>query len=134
MKVVLDTNALISATLWPNSSAKKTLALLIRQGAEFYTSKAILDEYGKVIRRDFPEIVENLPKLMENIAAFSAFAEPHMKLQAVKEDPDDNKIIECAVAAKADFLVTYDPHLLRLHDYRGIRILRPEDMRRLLKQ
>ncbi len=134
MKVVLDTNALISATLWPDSSARKTLLLLRAQEARFYTSKAILGEYEEVIRRDFPEMIERLPEFIGDIAANSTLAEPSSRLRVVKEDPDDDKIIECAMAAGAEFIITYDTHLLKLQEYGGIRILTPENMRRLLKQ
>ena len=134
MKVVLDTNALISATLWHNSSARKTLLLLRGQEARFYTSKAILEEYEQAIRRDFTEMIESLPGLIRDIMAISTLAEPSSRLHVVKEDPDDDKIIECAVAAGAEFIITYDSHLLKLREYGGIRILTPESMRRLLKQ
>ena len=49
-----------------------------------------------------------------------------MSSTIVKEDPDDNKIIECAVACGADFILTYDKHLLRLKEFRGIKIIMPE--------
>lgn len=133
MKVVLDTNALISSTIW-DGSANKTLRLLISKNAKFYSSKAILDEYEKVIRRDFPQLIGQLPKLMENIISFSILAEPSIRLDAVKEDPDDNRIIECAVASKAEFILTYDKHLLKLKEYENVKIFTPENMRRLLNQ
>ena len=73
MRVVMDTNALLSSTIW-TGSANRALMLLMAHGAKFYTSKAILDEYGEVVRRDFPKLVDMLPRLMENIASFSIFA------------------------------------------------------------
>lgn len=63
MKIVLDTNVLISATLW-EGSAHKTLLLLISRGARLYTSMAILQEYSKIIKRDFPQFAERLPELV----------------------------------------------------------------------
>jgi putative PIN family toxin of toxin-antitoxin system len=131
MKFVLDTNVLVSATLW-TGSAHKTLLLLIGRNDKLYTSKAILQEYARVIRRDFPEIKERLPKLLENIMAFSTITEPQMRLDAVPADPDDNKIIECAVESGAEFILTFDKHLLNLGEYEGIKIFTPEKMRKLL--
>lgn len=133
MKVVLDTNALISSTIWLNSSARKTVQLLIAQKARFYTSKAILEEYEEAVRRDFPEKIGQLPQLISGVTSTSTLTESSSTLDVVKEDPDDNKIIECAVAAGAEFIVTYDSHLLKLKEYNGIRILTPEEMRRLLE-
>jgi len=132
MKFVLDTNVLISATLW-EGSANKTLLLLIEKDARLYTSKAILQEYDRIIRRDFPELVAQLPKLMENIIAFSIITEPRIRLDAVSADPEDNKILECAIESGAEFILTYDKHLLNLKEYGGIKIFTPEKMRALLR-
>ena len=131
MKIVLDTNVLISATLW-EGSAHKTLLLLIGRDARLYTSMAILQEYSKIIRRDFPQLAGRLPKLVGNIVAFSTLTEPAIRLNAVPADPDDNRILECAVASGAEFVLTYDKHLLKLREYSGIRIFTPEKMRQLL--
>jgi len=132
MKIVMDTNVLLSSTIWAGS-ANRVLLMLISNGAKFYTSKAILDEYEEVVRRDFPKLVDMLPHLMENIVSFSIFAESSVKLGVVKEDEDDNRIIECAMAANAEFILTYDRHLLKLKEYEGVKILKPESMRRLLE-
>ena len=132
MKFVLDTNVLVSATLW-EGSAHKTLLLLVNKEARLYTSKAILQEYAGIIRRDFPELVSQLPKLMENVVAFSIITEPKIRLNAVSADPEDNKILECAVESRTEFILTYDKHLLNLKEYGGIKIFTPEKMRALLK-
>lgn len=131
MKAVLDTNVLISSTLWAGS-ANKTLLLLIGKNAKLYTSRAILEEYAEIVRREFPQVTEKLPQLMENILSFSTIAETSVRLDVVKADPDDNRIIECAVASQAEFILTYDKHLLKLKEYEGVKILTPENMRRLL--
>ena len=54
------------------------------------------------------------------------------KLKIVKEDPDDNKILECAVEGKADFIVSQDSHLLKLREFHGIRIMSPEEFLEML--
>ncbi len=131
MKVVLDTNVLISSTLWAGS-ANKTLLLLIGKNAGLYASRAILEEYAEIVRREFPQVVEKLPQLMENILSFSTIAETSVRLDVVKADPDDNRIIECAMASQAEFILTYDKHLLKLKEYEGVKILTPESMRSLL--
>ncbi len=131
MKVVLDTNALISSTLWAGS-ANKTLLLLIGKNAKLYTSRAIIEEYSEIVRREFPQVIEKLPQLMGNILSSSTIAEALVRLDVVKADEDDNRIIECAVASQAEFILTYDKHLLKLKEYGGVKILTPENMRRLL--
>lgn len=133
MKIVLDTNVLISATLW-EGSAHKTLLLLLRRDAKLYTSQAILQEYSKIIGRDFPQLADRLPKLIGNIVAFSTIAEPGVRLNAVPADPDDNRILECAAASEAEFILSYDKHLLNLKEYGSVKIFTPEKMRQLLLQ
>lgn len=54
------------------------------------------------------------------------------KVNVVKEDPDDNIIIECALVSKSKYIITYDKHLLKIKDYKGIRIIRPEEARAIL--
>ena len=53
--------------------------------------------------------------------------EPEEKINIVKDDPDDNKFIEAAVAGKADHIVTQDAHLLKIKEYRGIKIITPRE-------
>ncbi|MBI5389261.1 hypothetical protein HZB01_02675 [Candidatus Woesearchaeota archaeon] len=50
-------------------------------------------------------------------------------MPVVKEDPDDDMIIACAVASKSQFIITYDKHLLKLKEHKGIKIIKPEEAR-----
>jgi len=54
---------------------------------------------------------------------------PQTKIKAVKDDPDDDIIIECALESKSKYLITYDKHLLNLKEFRGIRVIKPEEAR-----
>lgn len=124
MRVVLDTNVLISATLW-EGSAHKVLLRLIEEDAKIYLSRAILEEYENSIKRDFVQVAERLPTLLETILSFSTLVEPTAKINVVS-DPDDNKIIECALEADADYILTYDKQLLKLGKYGKAQIVKPE--------
>lgn len=124
MKLVLDTNVLISATLW-EGSAHKVLITLLEEGAQIFLSRAILEEYEQSIRRDFPQFVEILPKLLETMVSFSTLIEPTARLRVLQDEPD-NRILECAVKADADFILTYDKGLLKLEKYGKAQISRPE--------
>ncbi len=57
----------------------------------------------------------------------SEVVEPDIKLDVIKEDPEDNKVLECAICSKADYIVTGDPHLLRLKKFRGVQIINVND-------
>ena len=52
---------------------------------------------------------------------------PEMDLEAVEDDPDDDKILECAVAGNADYIVSGDSHLLDIEEYRGVEIVSPDE-------
>ena len=59
---------------------------------------------------------------------FAKLIEPKQKVDIVKDDPDDNKVIECAIESSSDYILTYDRHLLKLKEYKGIKILKPEEI------
>ena len=126
MKFVLDTNILISATLWHDSVAQKLLLNLAGAGHQLYSSPEILLEYETVLARDFDYSLEVSRLLAEQLLEKLILVIPKEKISFVKEDADDDKVLECAAAASADFIVTYDKHLLKLGKFRGTGILTPE--------
>lgn len=89
MRVVFDTNVLLSATLWDNSVSQKLLFKLIFEGVEIYSSQEILAEYKKVLKRDF-EYTED--EADHKVEVLLKIIPPNSKVDIVKEDPDDNKI------------------------------------------
>ena len=132
MAVTFDTNVLLSATLWDGSVAQKLLFDLIRQNVKIYSSTAILSEYQEILKRDFDFFDEDVVEIMEKILVFVTLVNPTMTVNIVKEDFDDNKIIECALESDSKYILTYDQHLLNLKEYQGIRIIRPEEARVIL--
>lgn len=131
MNVVLDTNVLISATLWKGSEAQKLLIKLTESNFKLFTSKDILSEYGRVLIRDFDHSKEQARIKVERLAVICMLVTSSRKIVVVKEDPADNKIIECAVESSSDYIVTYDKHLLKLKKFENIKILAPEEMMRI---
>lgn len=127
MRIVLDTNILISATIWDKSVSNKLLRILAGRDIEILTSYDILEEYKKVLRRDFKYEHENINKIILELLSYIQVIEPQRKVEVVKEDPDDNKIIECAVESGSDYILTYDKHLLTLEEFEGIKIIKPEE-------
>ena len=122
--VTFDTNVLLSATLWDGSVAQKLLFDLIRQNVEIYTTREILSEYKEVLKRDFNFSNEDIAEIMEKVLAFVMLVNPTTRVNVVKEDPDDNIIIECALESNSKYVITYDQHLLNLKEYHGIRIIK----------
>jgi len=133
LKLVLDTNVLVSALI----STSGNPALLLDKAGESYTlfiSKDILKEFEAVISRDkFDFTDEEINTIIEAVVSFSEVVNPAIKLDVIKSDPDDNKILECAVACDASYIVSGDRHLLELKEYSGIKIITPKVALELLE-
>ncbi len=128
MKVTVDTNFLISATQWDYSVAHKLLKKFILSDAKIFTTKEILDETAEVLERDFEYSKNEAKSIIEKILLFAKLIEPKQKVDVIKDDPDDNKVIECAIESSSDYIITYDKHLLKIKEYKGIKILKPEEI------
>lgn len=94
---------------------------------QVYTSPEILVELEKVLKRDFSEESVLIQRQISLILEYAILVRPILEPDIVKADPDDNKIIACALAAKVDYIVSGDPHLYLLKEVFGIEILKPKD-------
>ena len=129
-KVVLDTNILVSLLLNPQGEISKILHWVAGGGINNYVSADILDEFSGVVSRKkicsrVPE--EECKRFRSLIEEISTIVTPRQRLDVIKDDPSDNMILECALEAKADYIVTGDQHLLRLRRYKNIKIMNPSD-------
>jgi putative PIN family toxin of toxin-antitoxin system len=86
-------------------------------------SDAILAETAEVLREKFRRDGYTISDAIQKIRAIGNHVTPTEALGVVKEDPDDDRILECAVEAKSDFIVTEDKDLIRIGQFRNIRIL-----------
>ena len=132
MKVTVDTNFLISATQWDYSVAHKLLKKLILSDVQIFTTQEILDETIEVLERDFEYSKNEAKNIIEKILLFAKLIEPKQKVAIVKDDPDDNKVIECAIESSSDYVITYDQHLLKIKEYKGIKIVKPEEISKII--
>ncbi len=131
MRVVLDTNVLVSGTFWKGDS-EKIVDKVENKEVELISSKELIEEYEEVINRE--EIMDKtqnkdliLNESVQKVINDSTIVEPTKKFDVVKEDPKDNKIVECAVEGNADYIISQDNHLLNLKEFNGIKILTPEE-------
>jgi putative PIN family toxin of toxin-antitoxin system len=133
-KVVLDTNVLVS-TLHFGGRPREVLDLARHGHIELVISSFILEETEKVLRENFRWEERILRLTLSRLKAIATMAEASHRITVIKEKDADNRILECAVAGGADFLVSGDnKHLLPLREFQGIRILRPADFLTLLKR
>src|SRR3989338_83282 len=98
-RITLDTNILISASLWERSSCSKLLQKFLEDDVSMFTSFAILDEFIRVLKRDFPDTGEEAKNRIQFIIKMLTVVYPETMIDIIKEDPSDNKILECAVAS-----------------------------------
>ena len=85
--------------------------------------------YQEVLKRDFNFSDKEVAEILEKVLTFVTLVNPTKRVKVVKEDPDDDIIIECALESNSKYVITYDQHLLNLKEYQGIRIIRPEEAR-----
>jgi uncharacterized protein len=106
LRLVIDTNILISAALKPDGLQRTILLLAITKPARLYITAAILSEYREVLARPEFKIRRGLrQQLLQLIKNHAQLVTPARVLRVAK-DPDDNKFLECADAARADYLIT----------------------------
>lgn len=106
LRLVIDTNVIVSAALKPEGLQRTTFLLAMTKPARLYVSQPILDEYADVLSRPELKIRKGLRRqLLQLIRNRSNLVVPSRRLE-VAGDPDDNRFLECADAARADYLVT----------------------------
>jgi putative PIN family toxin of toxin-antitoxin system len=106
LRLVIDTSVVISAALKPEGLQRTTFLLAITKPARLYVSQPILEEYADVLSRPGLKIREGLRRqLLQLVRNRSNLVVPSRRLE-VSSDPDDNRFLECADAARADYLVT----------------------------
>ena len=131
MRVVLDTNIYISAILFGGNCEE--IIRLAQQGAfEIVISRDIISEIEDVLKDKFKWSRRQISDTISFIKAIVTIVNPQLTIDAVKNDPSDNKVIECAVASEAAYIVTGDrKHLLSIRKYKGIRIIDAAEFLRL---
>ena len=122
MKVVFDTNVLVSALVFPGGRGEEALLRVIAEHDELLLSRPILDELLGVLARKFARDAKELARVALLLADIGTMVRPRRRL-AVAKDAADNRILECAVAGRAHAIVTGDKALLALKEYRGVRVL-----------
>lgn len=106
LRLVIDTNIVVSAALKPDGVQRTVLLFAITKPARLYVSSAIIAEYGEVLSRSELKIRRGLRlQLLQLIKNHSHLVTP-TRLPQIAKDPGDDKFIECADAARADYLVT----------------------------
>ncbi|MBI2628585.1 putative toxin-antitoxin system toxin component, PIN family [Candidatus Pacearchaeota archaeon] len=136
MKIVLDTNIWLSAIFW-KGEANKLVENLINKKIYIIITENILSEIIEVLNREekFQKFIENrkqkIEDLIRTILSFSTLIKTKSRFDLIKEHPKDNIILEAAFDGKANFIISYDNHILNMIEFKGIKILKPDEFLKL---
>jgi uncharacterized protein len=123
-RIVADTNVYISALNFAGT-ADEVLALGRAGVIQVFISPPILEEIETVLVRKFRWAAPRVREAVRTIRRFAVLVNPGKPVNLVRADEPDNRILECALAAGADRIVTGDHHLLKLKRFRNILIASP---------
>lgn len=122
IRVVFDTNVYISALMFGGLPGS-LLDLALLQSFLLIISPPLLDELDEKLRLKFEVSAEDTARIRAKLKSNAEIVKPDIVLHVIEDDPDDNRVLECAVKGRADYIVTGDRHLLRLGGYEAISIV-----------
>lgn len=135
IRIVLDTNVIISATLNPDGSPGKILDQVFEQEVSLCLSPPLIAEIRRVLR--YPKIVDLIKQRgrtveleeehIDKIVEIARVTTGQVTIKPIATDPDDDRVLECAMEAHADYIISGDKHLKALGNFQGIPILTPRD-------
>jgi hypothetical protein len=138
IRVVLDANVLVSAYLNVSGKPAKIFSLSREKRIEICLSPQIISEITETLLK--PRLVKihkgNQREVLifaEALSGIATITPGLIEVDAVEADPDDNKILACAIEAHADFIISGDHHLTDLKEYKNIRIVNPDTFLKLIE-
>jgi len=126
VRVAFDTNIFVSALILPRSRAEEALTRVIQGTDRLILSKSILDELLGVLARKFSRDPEELARVAVWLGELAEWVRPTQHLSVAAQEAD-NRILECALAGRAEVIVTGNKGLLRLGTFEGIGIVTLRD-------
>jgi putative PIN family toxin of toxin-antitoxin system len=122
MRVVFDTNVLVSALVFPDGRADAAVRGILEGKDDLVLSTDILREVLSVLARKFGRDKEELSRVAVILSEMAEVVAPTIRLKVFRDDPD-NRILECALAGKATAIVTGDKAMLALREHAGVRLI-----------
>lgn len=126
LPLVLDTNVIVSGLLFTGTPRKILNAALLGQ-LKLITSAALLDELERVLKNKFSNTGIEVTQMLEIVMKAAVISIPTEIIEIIKDDPSDNRVLECAASGKAEVIISGDKHLLKLKKFRDIPILTPRE-------
>lgn len=129
MRIVLDTNVYIAAAINIRGFSEEILQRITKSNSfVLITSEEILLEIERKLTVKFHWSEEDVNRFTARIRRYAETIEITEKISVVTRDPEDNKILECALAGNADLIVTLDQDLIKLKSFKGIAIIHPKTL------
>ncbi|MCZ7588696.1 MAG: putative toxin-antitoxin system toxin component, PIN family [Gaiella sp.] len=125
MRVVADTNVLVSALIFPGGAPESVYRLALEGRIELVTSRPLLAELGRVLTAKFGWGAERTEEAVAEVIRLVELVEPRQPVAEIEADPADDRVLEAAEEGHANAIVSGDRHLLALGSWRGIRIESP---------
>ena len=125
MKVVADTNVLVSALIFPGGSPEAFYRLALEGRVELVTSRPLLAELGRALTEKFGWEAERAEEAVGQVVRLAEVVAPREGLSEIEADPADNRVLEAAAEGGAGAIASGDGHLLALGSWRGIEIQSP---------
>lgn len=122
-RITIDTNVYISALNYPKSKPYQLLQMAQDGDVHVAISESLMQEVLRIMRDKFHATPEDLKEAEEIITSSTERVSPTQTVDVVKDDPDDNRIVECAAASGSTAIVTGDKDLLRLKEVSGIKVV-----------
>ena len=123
MRVVLDTDILISAFVFPGGTHESAYRLALEERLQLITSPTLLAEFGRVLTKKLGWSASRAREAVAQVARVGLVVQPSERVRVVTADPTDDRVLEAAAEGAADAIVSGDKHLRRLRSWRGIRIV-----------
>ncbi|MBS3066756.1 putative toxin-antitoxin system toxin component, PIN family [Candidatus Pacearchaeota archaeon] len=134
MRAIIDTNVFVSGIFWEGNFCSQIIDKWKNKKFELVSSMDILKEFAETLRNFKIQMSDEMIEEWRNlIIESSVIINPKIKLNVIKEDPDDNKFLEAGISGNADLIISQDKHLLKLKEYQGIKIVSPEEALLLIK-
>lgn len=128
MRIVLDTNIYIAAALSSSGFSEEVLKFAIRANFKIVISEEILQEIQNKLTYKFHWPTENIDFFLARIRKIAEMVDIRERISAIIRDPEDNKILECAISGEVGLIVTLDQDLIKLKNFKGIGIIHPKTL------
>jgi uncharacterized protein len=128
VRIVLDTNVIVSAYVFPGGPPEEILSAVLKMRLQLIVSRPLLLEVGRILQEKFRWEPSHAQAVIAQLLQAGELVKPSIQVSDIEADPTDNRVLEAASEGKAEVIVSGDKHLLLLDSWRGIRILKPRTL------